>query len=143
MTYRKKVNQKGTSILVVVSVLSILMLLGFSTYKSLLFIIEFANASIAMEQEYRLCQGILECGISYAKHHYEDLTQNVTITEFEIGLDTYRGFLSLHSKKDGINIQSMLTNKDILRNELSCRLLKNVEQKLLIQDFQRAKSPLY
>ena len=143
MTYRNKVNQKGTSLLVVVSVLSILMLLGFSTYKSLLFIIEFANASIAMEQEYRLCQGFLECGISYAKHHYEDLTQNITITEFEIGVDTYRGFLSLRPQKDGINIQSMLTNKDILRNELSCRLLKNADQKLLIQDFQRAKSPLY
>jgi hypothetical protein len=136
-------NKSGSTILMVLMLMSLLMVISLATLKSSQLAQQFALERMRVMQQDTLAQSLLNYGISLVKQHYEDWSAVAGAHDIMASLAQYEGKLTFLGDLDsGITITAILEKQDKPLCILSCKVVKNSEQKLLIEGFQRGSFPL-
>lgn len=131
--------QSGSSILLVLMVMSILTIVCLTTYKNSLFFADFARHTIKAEQHFMLAKGLLEYGIGYVSTNFDKLALQPGPIQMEIHIDEYKtGILMLMPATDSIHIQADLQSGQKSIGGTECTVIKQADGKLAIEGFQRA-----
>lgn len=137
---KTQIMQRGSSILMVVITMSILLIASLSLLKATFFITDFCQARRAAQRKGCLSRGILAYGTTIAKQQYALLVNKKEVIELEIDLSALLphaiGKLVLSPQADGIHIAAFLQESSSITNQLECKLIQRKDEKLQITGFQ-------
>jgi hypothetical protein len=136
-----KHETKGSIVLLVLIIMSILMVLMHTalTRESFLRMTVIKRAS--QEKNFALCRSLLRYGVRTAQDHFIEITKKAEEIVLEIPLEQNKGTIFLTPASEGITkgitIRSELWQENILMSKYSCRLTQNTDKKYIIEGFQR------
>lgn len=134
--------QPGSTILVVLIFMGILVIIGLGAYKSSIFLQHFGIHRERFLANQVLAQSLLNYGITLALADFDEICKNERIREIELNADRGIMRIILSGAKHSIGLIAQIEQKGSIIYAASCRLAKNSEHKMAIEGFQREGFPL-
>lgn len=133
-----KSTARGSCVLVILTITSMLLLIGLATYKSATFLEQFSIQRTKHEQSQALLKGLLEYGIRTVMLNYQKAQE--LDNPWVIGIDLPHCQAMIEISKTG---QELLVTATLIRSNmgsagLSCSISKDTDEKIHIRGFQKA-----
>lgn len=128
-----RINQSGSSIIMVLVIMTILSMVAMAALKSSLFVADFAQQCIASEQRFCVAQGLLNYGVAIAKVNFDEIVKHAEPAEIEID----GGTITLTPSKESIAIDARAYESGKPVRVLNCHISKNENTSFMIWGFQR------
>lgn len=130
--------QQGSSIILVLVVMSILTLVCLTAYKSTLFFADFTRNTVSCQQQSILSKGLLDYGAQYARRHFDRLMAQPEPVELALQIDaSKRGVVRLATEEERVTVQASLFDDRKFLCRLSCQVVRGADHKLATEGFQR------
>lgn len=130
--------RNGSCVLVILTIMSMLLLIGMATYKSGIFFQQFAAQRVIHEQAAVLTRSLLEYGIAMASHNYDDLIKNPDSWQIRVAAADCQGMIKGHKIDHAIVLQAQVNHSSVMTNPLSCIIGRNPEGAIYVRGFQKA-----
>lgn len=132
-----KSNQKGSSVLVILTIMSILLMAGLATYKSATFFEQFALLRIAHEQQAVAVRSLLEYGVLTVARNYQTISEYQDPWSLSLESSDFRGIIKISKVDHAISVSATITEPQISTCTLTCLVIRKSDGKIQVRGFQR------
>ncbi len=133
-----KSTAKGSCVLVVLTITSMLLLVGLATYKSATFLEQFSLQRIKHEQSQALLQGLLEYGIRIVAANYQKAQELDDPWVIHVDLPNCQGMIEINKTGQKLLLTATLIRPNSGSVGLSCTITQDSDEKMHIRGFQKA-----
>lgn len=129
--------QKGSSVLVILTIMSMLLMFGLATYKSATYFEQFSFLRAAHEQQALLTRSLLEYGVLTIARNYQTVFEHKDPWSMHVESSDYRGSIQVSKIDEHILLSAVIIEPKISVNRLTCLVGQDKDGKIQVRGFQK------